>query len=173
MNALFVAVFALFHAVQEPLPVAAEWSRLRVTDDRTAEFLRQGIQQSAILRGLVDEVEEGEVMVYLGSDNSLPGRQTGRMILLGDAGGHRYLKVSVRRSLPAYHFIAALAHELQHVREIIDHPEVRDAATLAQLYQRIGNERLVRGNLAWETNAARQVTFDVRRELLSGVRGWR
>jgi len=173
MNALVVSVFALFHAVQAPLPAAAEWSRLRVTDERTAAFLRQGVQQSAILRGLVDEVEQGAVVVYIGSDNSLPGRQTGRMVLLGETNGHRYVKVSIRRSLPGNHFIAALAHELQHVREIIAHPDVRDATTLVRLYQRIGDERKVRGNVAWETNAARQVTFDVRRELLGGARGWR
>lgn len=170
MNALALAVLALFHAVHEPLFDPAAWSRLRVTDTRTEKLLRLGIEQSDILRGLVDEVEAGEVTVYVGSGHGLPGRQTGRMVLMGEANGHRYVQVLVRRELPSLHFIAALAHELQHVTELIAHPDVRDAATLTSLYRRIGEERTVRGHAAWETDAARKVSRAVRRELLSGVR---
>ncbi|MGE0864867.1 MAG: hypothetical protein AB7P34_13290 [Vicinamibacterales bacterium] len=167
MNALGIAVFALFHAVQAPPPAPAGWSRLRVTDSRTADLLRLGLQQSATLRELVAEIEAGKVMVYASSERGLPGRLTGHMKLLGKGGDLRYVKIAVRRSLPAPHFIAALAHEFQHVTELIDHPDVRDPETLTTLYRRIGDERPVRGRVAWETDAARQVTRDVRRELLT------
>lgn len=166
MNALFVAAYLLI-ATQEPLPAATEWSRLRITDNRTAGLVRLGVEQSAILRALIAEVEGGDVMVYVDSDPGLPGRQAGRMILLGEAGGRRYVHVAIRRTLLGPQFIAALAHEMQHVREVIAHPDVRDGVTLTRLYRRIGDERKVRGNTAWETDAARRVTHDVRRELLS------
>jgi hypothetical protein len=166
MNALLVLMLMLPGSNPQALPAVSEWSRLRVTDSRTADLLRRGINESPLLREMVARVEAGEVMVYLFADDTVPGRQTGRMNFLGEAGAHRYVRVSIRRSLPPHQFIAALAHEIQHVHEIIAHPEVRDAASLLALYRRIGNERQARGRSSWETDAARKVSHDVQRELL-------
>lgn len=167
MNA-FVAALALLFTVQTPVEPAGEWLRLRVTDDRTAHYLRVGIARSAIVRDLVARVEGGDVFVYAGTDHQLPGQQTGRMKLLGARDGYRYVRVVIRRSLPGDQFIAALAHELQHVSEVSAHPEVDSLTTLAGLYRRIGDERQVQGRTAFETPAARKVTMDVRRELAGG-----
>lgn len=166
----FVALFALLFSVQAPLTPVSEWSRLRVTDSRTAHYLREGVARSAILRDLVATVEDGDVLVYVGSDSHMPGRQTGRMMLLGVLDNYRYVRVWIRGGLVPDQFIAALAHELQHVTEVVAHPEVQDATTLVGLYRRIGNERQARGRTSFETPAARKVTIDVRRELAAGGR---
>lgn len=169
MNEL-VALLALLFAVQSPVEPVPEWSRLRVGDNRTAHYLRVGAAKSAILRELVATVERGNVFVYIGSDDHLPGRQTGHMTVVGMLDDYRYLRVLIRRSLPADQFIAALAHELQHVSEVSAHPEVNSVTELAGLYRRIGDERQVRGRASFETPAARKVTRDVRRELAAGGR---
>jgi hypothetical protein len=140
-------------------------SRLRATDARTAALIQLGLERSVTFRGLVAEIETGDVIVHVDRRNFLPGRLTGRMRLVGRAGSRRYVRISIDAELPARHYVAALAHELQHVSELIAHPGVDDEAAMELLYRRIGHEYRVAGQMAFETAAARQSGMEVHREM--------
>jgi hypothetical protein len=59
--------------------------------------------------------------------------------------------------------LSVAGHELQHALEVAAHPEVRDAATLGTLYEKIGIGMAHRGR--FDTVAAQQAGRKVRNEL--------
>jgi hypothetical protein len=161
---LFVLVMLLFAS-----PETIGDPRLRITDVKTAALIEVGLEASVTLRGLIAEIESGDVIVHVDRERFMPGRQTGRMRFVSRAGTRRYVRVSIRAELPPHRFIAAIAHELQHVSEVIRNPEVRDAASLEHLYRRIGHEYRRRDRPAFETDAALRVAAEVRREINTGT----
>jgi hypothetical protein len=159
--------------VDAPPPVTEWWKnggpRVRPTDGRTRAFLKSGSERSSLLRELLDTIEGGNVVVYLGLDSTLSKKGlAGRLTFTGDAGKYRYVRASINPDLTADQIIASIAHELHHVTEIVEHPEVRSESDLRELYQRIGRENRASALQGWETDAAQQVTHDVRRELHLG-----
>jgi hypothetical protein len=62
----------------------------------------------------------------------------------------RIVRASFGMHLDLHDAIAMVAHELQHVVAVIDHPEVRSNATLLDLYTRIGHATGT-GGLRWDT----------------------
>ncbi len=141
--------------------------RLRPSDDRTAAMIALGLEKSVTLRGLIAEIEAGDVIIHAGREHFLPGRMTGRMKLIGRAGARRYARIAIDAELPAPHFVAALAHELQHVSELIAHRHVEDQAAMANLYRLIGREYRAHGRTAFETEAARRMGADVLAEMVA------
>lgn len=158
-----VAVAAL------PDPDAGWWHdrnpRIRPTDARVRSALADGLSRSSIVRGLVARIEANDVIVYLGMSPRMPDDLSGRLTFVGDGGRFRYLRVELSPVFNTDQVIAALAHELHHAVEVIDHPEVRSDRTLLGLYQRIGHASRATRVSGWETTAALEVGYDVRREL--------
>lgn len=157
-----------------PAPAEAEWwrdggPRIRFMDGRVAALMEAGLQRSAILRALVDRVEAGHVIVYVGMEPALGRGLSGSVVFAGDGGRFRYLRAKLNPEGTPEQIIAALAHELQHVVEVIDSPQVRSETSLMSLYRRIGRRSRTPTRLAWDTDAARQVTDNVRRELAASA----
>jgi hypothetical protein len=148
-------------------PEPAAHSRLRTTDDKTAALIAFGLERSVTLRGLIAEIEAGDVIVHVQRENFLPGRLSGRMKLIGRAGDRRYARVVIEAELQPRQFVAALAHELQHISELVSHHGVDDEMKMADLYRRIGREYRVSGQPAFETEAARRLGIEVLREMLA------
>jgi hypothetical protein len=163
MVATLLAIFALHLGSPEALID----SRLRTTDAKTAALIAFAVDGSITLRGLVAEIESGDAIVHVSRENFLPGRLSGRMKLVGRAGGSRYVRIIIDAELQPRLFAAALAHELQHVSELIANRDVNDEASMAMLYRRIGHEYRVNGQTAFETEAARRMGIDVLREMLA------
>ena len=128
MSQLFALVTLLLSA-QEGIAD----SRLRFADARTVALVHAGMTRSVTFRGPVAEIQAGDVITYVDVEPVMHGRQTGRMKLVGGVGPQRYVRVSIRGNLPSTSFIAALAHELQHVSELVASPEVRDVVVRASL----------------------------------------
>lgn len=160
-------------APQAPVSVTEWWRsggpRIRPTDQRTASMLRSGIERSPLLRGLVDRVDAASVVVYLGLDALMDNGLAGRLTFMGTGGKFRYVRVALNPRLSGDIMIAALAHELQHVTEVIDHPDVTSEKTLKRLYERIGQTARSGSIPGWETVAAQEITYQVRRELTTGA----
>lgn len=157
-----------------PAPPIAEWwrhggPRIRLLDARVTTVMAIGVQRSRLLRALVERVEAADVIVYVGMAPRVDQGLAGSLVFIGDGGEFRYLRAMLNPELSTDHLIASLAHELHHVVEVIDHPSVRSETALAGLYRRIGRQNRIAGRLGWETEAARQVTDDVRRELTLGA----
>jgi hypothetical protein len=163
-------------APQAPVPVVEWWRsggpRIRLADERAASLLRTGMERSRLLRSLVDRIDAANVVVYLGLDPLMDPGLAGRLTFMGDGGAYRYVRVALNpRRVSEIVMIAALAHELQHVVEVIEHPEVTSESALKTLYQRIGQSTRTGGIPGWETAAARQLSREVRLELTTGAVG--
>lgn len=170
-HACAVAVIAL---TMLSLPLRAATSlpfahaRLRPQSPRVATWMAHGLAQSPTLRALAERVERGNVVVYLEISHRLDPTIRACVSWMAGAPGVRYVRVSLQPNLPQAETIAMLAHELQHVVEIIDHEDVTSAATLAALYVRIGH-RSGRDGLAWDTLAALRAGDSARLEVVRGA----
>jgi hypothetical protein len=80
-------------------------------------------------------------------------------------GDYRYLRASISKDLTTNQMIATLAHELQHAVEVIEDESVIDEASLVSVYRRIGRQSGSAAPMRWETVAAQETGFKVRREL--------
>ena len=138
--------------------------RIRPQDARVARLLQEGLDRSATLRALVDRVEAGNVIVYVKTEVGLAGHLDGGLTWLAASGGFRYVRVSIGPRLQGDAVIATLAHELQHVAEILDAPGVVCSRTLRDHFREIGLARSRDGH-AWDTMAAQEAGRFVRREL--------
>ena len=142
-------------------------ARLRPQDSRLAELLRTGAARSATFRSLVNRLEAGNVIVYLAVSPNLRSNLAGKLTWMTKAGDFRYVKATLNADQTADQMIATLAHELQHALEVSDHENVTDQRSLLALYKRIGRPSVSGLSEAWETDAAQDMAFQVRRELLA------
>ncbi len=123
--------------------------------------MKAGYQKSPTFRRLVDELQRSDLIVYVAEVPCLPEPDAGAMQLAGRAGRQRYVRISIKRVANPRLFIAAIAHELQHARELAENPHVGDEASLEALYREIGRPSCN----GYETLAARQTGDAVCREL--------
>jgi hypothetical protein len=147
-------------------PAAADpaMPRLRPQSPRVTRWLADGVARSETFRALVARIERGDVIVYLESQAALGRGLSACVTWMGSTPQVRYLRASVRPDLGARDTLAMIAHELQHVVELIDHPDVLSERGLADLYQRIGHPTGRTGD-QWDTTAALQTGDRVRTEI--------
>ena len=81
-------------------------------------------------------------------------------------GAYRYVRASISTDLTFNQMIATVAHELQHAVEVIEDETVSDEKSLVALYRRIGRQNSSAAPSRWETEAAQEAGFRVRRELI-------
>jgi len=118
------------------------WSHTRPLSPGVINLIEGASERSLIVTRLMKELEATDLVVYV--SDSMPGVNAGpksNLAFLAREGGLRYVMVRIdfwRLSPPER--IAALGHELQHALEIAAAPEVKSAASLAELYRRIGWE---------------------------------
>jgi hypothetical protein len=167
MMALAIATLSTATAAASPevAPGAlVNTARVRTTDTRAATLLIQALDRSATVRALVNQLEQRDVIVYIGMQPKLTKRLAGALTWLTATKEHRYVRVSLNPQLHTELAIATLGHELQHALEVANAPEIVCEKTLARYYSHHGDSSAVHGN-GWDTAAARDVGADVRREL--------
>ncbi len=147
----------------QPEPVTPQ--RLRSSETLVLETIQEGIRRSPTFAELVQVVERSDFFVYVERVKSLPNGMRG--CLLHGGGGPRYLRVLLALGMSRDHRIEVLAHELQHVREVIEAGIGNDPAALDALFKRIGDRRRGGGYSSeqYETSAALRITSTVVREL--------
>lgn len=155
-------------ASSDPAAVEGGGPRLRLQDPRISELLRAGMARSATLRSLVERIEAGNVIVYVAVNPLLRSSLSGSLTWMTRAGPFRYVRASLSRDLTPNQMIATLAHELQHAIEVVNDETVRDEGSFVALYRRIGH-RSQGVRLGWETIAAQQAGYQVRRELVAAA----
>jgi hypothetical protein len=139
--------------------------RLRPQDSRLTNLLRQGSERSTTFKALVDRIEASNVIVYVALNPLMKKSLSGMLTWMTRAGDYRYLRASISTDLTPDQMIATLAHELHHAVEVIDDESVTDEASLVALYRRIGRQTGNAAPMRWETVAAQETGFKVRREL--------
>jgi hypothetical protein len=140
--------------------------RVRAQDGRIAKFINDGVKRSPTLRALVDRIEASNVIVYVGAKPLMKTYLSGTLSFVTTAGSFRYVRAAINADLLPDQMIATLAHEFQHVVEVIDAPSVVDDDSLVKLYRRIGVASSERQQTKWETTAAQAMGAQVRRELM-------
>jgi hypothetical protein len=145
---------------------------LRPLDVPAREALERGSRESATFLEVIAELETTGVIVHVASGNAMPFGVAGTTRLVTVTTGWRYFRVTLSNHLGVDERASVLAHELQHVLEI-----VRSSAATQQsvrhLYESIGQPVAGTTN-AFETVQAAGVGMQVWRELrLAGRRARR
>ncbi len=140
--------------------------KLRATDKLASAAIQEGRQRSATFASLVEIVERSDTLVYVVSVHKLPHDMVGCLVHEGQGSGVRYLKVLVLMGMRSERMIVVLAHELQHVREVLDAGISNSQSAMGELFSRIGVPQLgtVTGE-QFETKSAHEVMALVAREL--------
>ena len=140
--------------------------RLRPQDSRLELVLKEGAARSATFKALVDRIESSNVIVYVALNPIMKSSLSGMLTWMTRAGDYRYVRASISTELTFDQMIATLGHELQHAVEVIEDETVVDEKSLVALYRRIGHQNSSAAPARWETTAAQQAGFRVRRELV-------
>ena len=151
-------------ASSDPAAIDGGGPRIRPQNAYIAELLKTGRARSATLRSLAERIEAGNVIVYIAVNPLLKSSLSGALTWMTRAGGFRYVRASISRDLTPDQMIATLAHELQHAAEVAEDATVISEATLVDMYRRIGLPSRASAP-GWETTAAQEMGYQVRREL--------
>jgi len=144
-------------------------ARLRPQGARATRWLQRAIERSPTVQRLVARIEASDVIVYLDVRPNLGPNLAACLTWMAATSTRRIVRTTLRTDLNPVEAAAMIAHELQHVVEVIEHPEVRSSESLLALYERIGHPTADTG-LHWDTaDAIAQGTL-ARLEVRNGLR---
>ena len=150
-------------AFAQPPHVRGEDSMQRLIDDAA--------RRAPAIREWIDRLQALDVVVYVRARRLPQVDLDGRVSLLSTVGGRRYLVIELACDRSEITQMATLGHELYHAIEIAGEPTVVSAATLADLYERIGRKTGdTIGQRTFETEAAAAAGLRARHQLLSTTR---
>lgn len=127
---------AVISAAPTPLVPTA---RLRPQGAMATDLLERARTRSPTVQRIVDQLEAGDVIVYVEMNDRLDPRIAACLTWMAATNSRRIVRASIKPRLREREAIALLAHELQHAVEVLEHPEVRSSDDLADLYTRIGH----------------------------------
>ncbi len=134
-----VALLVLPILLLRPVDAGADTvERIRPTAPYLAGLIREGVASSATFRALVERITQSDLVVYV-VPSDLGSHLFGQLTFMTAVGKTRYLRIQVGWHLPTARAIAAIGHELQHAVEVADAPAVRDEASFARDFARIGH----------------------------------
>ena len=146
----------------ESAVLEAPTRHIRAMDPAMESVLKRGFRKSPAFAALMRRLQYSDVIVYVEDVPRLPGALEGRLMMMPQAHGHRYIRIQIARRGAPEDWIAVLGHELQHAVEVADAMDVRDQAGMIKLYQQIGT----RGeNNVYDTIAAQEMGRTVRRQV--------
>ncbi len=160
-----LCVVCLFGA---PLRASDAVPHVRGTAKISEALVASAIRESLTVANLARQLDRTDVFVYV--EVAPIDIRTAKTVLLAAPGPFRYLLISIHLDQPPDQRVVLLGHELQHAVEISEAADVRDDASLAALYRRIGWK--AGGEKKFETLLAQAAGARVRRDLVSraGVR---
>jgi hypothetical protein len=163
LTVLAVAGPALAQDVPRPPHVRGDRSMQRLVNEAA--------RRSPAIREWIDRLEELDVTVYVRSRTFAQIDLEGRLAILSNVGGHRYLVIELACGRAEVAQMATLGHELFHALEIAQEKWVVNAETLAELYSRIGTKTGDSGGVrTFETEAAAAAGLRARQQLLTSTR---
>ena len=144
---------------------AETFGHVRSEQAPVRQWLTEGYERSPTFKSLVDEIDRLPGIVYSEATTRVPSGLDAA--LLHTVAGSRklpMLRVVVRFSLSRTIGIATLAHELQHVAEVLRAGQTADSSAMTALFRAIDETHGV-GSGQFETQEAREVAVRVRDEL--------
>ena len=144
----------------------SESVRLRPLQPIARKLVADGLKRSTTIRQLADRLRGSDLIVYVEVRSDMSSQTAGSLRFIAPSASDRFLRISLNRQYDWTTLIALLGHELQHVSEVADAPEVRSPDALRRLYQRVG----VRvGRDAYDSLEAQRTGRLVRTELRGGA----
>jgi hypothetical protein len=148
---------------------AATSANLRFPHVRTAEAMvraaiDEGADRSPSFRGLLDRLNDSDVIVHVVWDLRAQDGIAGRLAFVADAGSVRYFRIFVSPSLSMTDLMSVLGHELEHAVEVAERTWIRNQAAMRSFYVSIGISRDAYGDV-FDTDEAVDAGDRVRREI--------
>jgi hypothetical protein len=140
-------------------------ARVRGVSARVVAIVNDAAAQSETFRGLVDQINHTDGMVYIAEGDCGSGVRACLLLTMTIMGPHRLLRISVDRRAADRDLMASIGHELQHALEVLSYSSVRSSSEMILLYKRICD--LCGGS--FETNAAVRAGYAVRDELIESA----
>ncbi len=168
--ALVIALTGVAGIHAETLRAVNPHARVRPLQARVAQWLSTGIDRSATFRELVRRIEASDVIVYVEARHDLREGVGGSMRFIARSATDRLVRVQLNAAYSPPTLVALLGHELQHVVEVADHPEVQSSDDLREFYRRTGVRT---GPNTFDSDAARLVGYVVREEIFRKPRDLR
>lgn len=147
-------------------PLTLPFRNLRTSDTGIYLAITSCYRDSATCHRLLDEIESSSTVVYLSRGQCQPGRGGSCLRFSAASPDARYLHVVLDRDLSGDYLLRLVAHELQHVVEVVRAPQIVDLPSFRSLYERIGF--FVRGSgrrEEWETDEAQRIALVVGKEV--------
>lgn len=118
--------------------------RVRAADAKAAELLAEGAALSPIVAGLIRQIEQSDLYVYIETgllrEMGHRGMCAAMRIVAATPAG-RFVRISINVPGVRVNLLAALAHELQHAVEVAADPTVADAEELLRCYKANGFQK--------------------------------
>jgi hypothetical protein len=141
-------------------------TRLKPADPEMRRLIVDGHLKSEVFRRLIDEIQHSDAVVVVQFGLCSNGRFRSCVTNVDGNERQRQIRVKVNTRTTDDRLIATIAHELQHVVEILREPSARNAETALALYRRIGKGKCREGlSDACETDAALGTESQVLEEL--------
>jgi hypothetical protein len=142
---------------------AADFTHVRSDDASIRALLRDGYERSATFKTLVDDIESRPGIVYIAQAVKLSRGMEGALLhAVAGSPAMPFLRVLIKTNLAPDYAIAVLAHELQHVVEVLRAGPPKDAAAIAALFAVLDHQT---ADSKFETEDARAIASLVRGEL--------
>jgi hypothetical protein len=148
-------------AAVTPPSVNVSHARVRGVSPRVTAVLIEASVQSKTFRGLIEQVNATDGIVYIVEGKCGHGVRACLTFTITSAGPNRVLRILIDRDKTDREAMRSIGHELQHAVEVLSNPTVRSLGQMYQLYDRICNQCDGR----FETNAAILAGDAVRDEL--------
>jgi hypothetical protein len=149
------------------MPAAARVPHVRASDPLAADVLQRAAAESPTVANLIAQLDQSDLIVNIVTGR-LPDSVNGHTRIAAATPVARYIRVTLRIPGATPRLIATLGHELRHAVEIAGMPDVRDEASLAAEYRRVGTAMAREG--FFETAAAVETGRQVARELAQARR---
>ena len=147
---------------------AAEFEHVRSEEASIRVLLRNGYERSATFRMLVDDIDSRPGVVYVASTIRLSRHMDGALLhKLGGSPDIPILRMLIKTAIAGDYAIGILAHELQHVLEVLRAGSPADGAAMATLFGALDHQA---ADSKFETEEARAITSRVLDELEAGRR---
>jgi hypothetical protein len=145
-------------------------AHVRSTDGQMLQLIKEGTERSVTFKTLVEDINRSDGIVYVERGICAFGHINGCVLpFIAATPNNRYIRILVTSDthrVSHNQLLALIAHELQHAREVIEHSNVIDIATMEEMYRRIGTP-LTGHRSGYETSAARAAGDAVLDELLA------
>ncbi len=137
------------------------FTRVRSTQRFVIALIREGYDRSQTFAGLVDTLQQSNVIVYVQPAVCAGGRIRSCLTSVNGSAVERHIRINVDTRTSHIALIATIAHELQHAVEIAERPDVFDASAARRLYREIGIGQC-RDGLSDECETNRALTTEAR-----------